>query len=123
MTTVAVEKRKFKEREKCCWRLFLTIVSFSFVGSVVGFACAIQVKDIEGYLIKQKISIIETVATTVFFVVTTALFFYEASRCQHAMFWEHIQLYTLLVIGISLVLTNAIITNIWLDNKFLIPEP
>ena len=81
-----------------------------------------QVKDIEGFLIKQKISIIETVVTTVFFVVTTALFFYEASRCQHAMFWEHIKLYTLLVIGISLVLANSIITNIWLDNKFLISD-
>jgi hypothetical protein len=38
------------------------------------------------------------------------------------MFWEHIKLYTLLVIGISLVLANAIITNIWLDNKFLISD-
>jgi hypothetical protein len=39
-----------------------------------------------GFKMKQRLAIYETVATTVFFVITTFLFFFEARRNQHAMF-------------------------------------
>ena len=86
MTTVAVEKRKFKIREMRCRLLLLTIVTFVFIGTMTTIIVWICLKGDGEFEMKQRLAIYETVATTVFFVITTFLFFYEARRNQHAMF-------------------------------------
>lgn len=86
MTTVAVEKRKFKIREMRCRLLLITIVIFVFIGTITTLIVWFCFNADGGFEIKQRLAIYETVATTVFFVITTFLFFFEARRNQHAMF-------------------------------------
>ena len=61
----------------------------------------------------------ETSANLLFFIVTTLLFFYEASHRQHAMFHDHLRQYIYLTIGITLVLVNSLVTDTLLDNLAL----
>jgi magnesium-transporting ATPase (P-type) len=93
MTTVCVEKRKFKIREKRCWRIYLTIVVLIFIGTITGLIVFIfnNPSKNEGFALKQAMAIGEASLNLAFFIVTSLLFFYEASHRQHAMFYEHIK--------------------------------
>ena len=118
MTRVAVEIRKFKQREKRCRRVWITTCSIVFLASVAVIVYDEVVLNREGYDLKQKITVYQTSLVLGFFLVTATLFFISAHGRQNAQLKDHFRKYVLLSVGILAITVNALICTFFIDDLF-----